>query len=225
MILICSRNGKWVLNQLAPPFPIEVKSTGVWRGKWEWFSTQRWQKKGGGRAGFRVYAGAEQNQEGGKCAYPDTLTAFYLEIERPYANAFPCLASKLWKSDRWKEEKETWRAIFFLKKNPKACIDSKLSHPRQDVVSDRPVHTSWALFVPGMWSPSNQSQQLSQCNGEEEDRWESGRGGSCINIASSISPTPPSSCSMHLHTKGAPMACAPRFWSASITDERTVIVW
>ena len=41
-----------------------------------------------------------------------------------------------------------------------------LSHPLQDVVSDRPVHTSWALFVPGMWSPSNRSQQLSLCNGK-----------------------------------------------------------
>lgn len=160
-------------------------------------------------------------KRGGKCAFPDTLTAFYLEIEQPYANAFPCLALKLWNAHRWKEEKRNMTCnFFFLKKKqkPKACIDSKLSHPRQDVVSDRPVHTSWALFVPGMWSPSNQSQQLSQCNGEEEDRRESGRGGPCINIASSISPTPPSSCSVHLHTKGATMACAPRFWSASITD-------
>lgn len=64
------------------------------------FYTTPTKKKGGGRAGFRVYAGAEQNQEGGKCAYPDTLTAFYLEIEQPYANAFPCLASKLWNAHR-----------------------------------------------------------------------------------------------------------------------------
>lgn len=94
-------------------------------------------------------------------------------------------------------KKKTWHVIF----KPKACIDSKLSHPLQDVVSDRPVHTSWALFVPGMWSPSNRSQQLSQWNGKRRIGAESGRGGHCINIASTISPPPQSSCSVPLHTK------------------------
>ncbi|XP_028323026.1 calpain-5-like [Gouania willdenowi] len=38
-----------------------------------------------------------------------------------------------------------------------------------DLTQTRPVHTSWASFVPRMWSPSNQSQQLSQQHEEEED--------------------------------------------------------
>lgn len=98
-----------------------------------------------------------------------------------------------------RRKKKKKHDMWFFK--PKDCIDSKLSHPLQDVVSDRPVHTSWALFVPWMWSPSNRSQQLSQWNGKRRIGAESGRGGHCINIASTISPPPQSSCSVPLHTK------------------------
>lgn len=217
MILICSRNGKWVLNQLAPPFLIEVKSTGVWRGKWEWFSTQRWQKKGGGQAGFRVYAGAEQNQEGVKCAFPDTLTAFYLEIEQPYANAFPCLASKLWNAHRWKEEKRNMTCNFFLKKNPQrpALIVSSHTHGRMWYLTDRSTPAGLSLCLGcGLLATSPSSYR----NAMVKRRIGESQGGAG---PASILLLP-----YHLHRQAAAVCictqkapqCTPRFWSASVTD-------
>lgn len=69
--------------------------------------------------------------------------------------------------------------------------------PLQDVVSDRLVHTSWALFVPGMWSPSNQTQQLSLCKGKR--RFGETQGGA--GTASILLLPYHLSCSEHLHTK------------------------
>lgn len=130
---------------------------------------------------------------------PNHLLVSQKQRFQKHTNIFQCSPScfQLTPSDEYVYSKKSWSLVF----KPKACIDSKLSHPLQDVVSDRPVHTSWALFVPGMWSPSNRSQQLSQWNGKRRIGAESGRGGHCINIASTISPPPQSSCSVPLHTK------------------------